>query len=69
MIYQTIYKNIYIYIYNFDDNEHNKRLYNDVLNELNKNRIIKFIEYNIFIDNKKILHYEHKVSRIYLMDY
>jgi len=42
----------HIYIYNFDDNEHKKRLYDDVLNELNKNRIITFIGYNIFIDNK-----------------
>jgi len=49
--------NIKTIIYNYDDNEYNKGLYNEVLKELNKKQIIKFIEYNIMIDNKYIYIY------------
>ena len=35
-LFYDLPNNIQKHIYNFDDNEHNKRLYNDVLDELNK---------------------------------
>ncbi len=60
--------NIKTIIYNYDDNEYNKTIYKDVLKELNKKQIIKFIEYNIMIDNKNIYNFETKISRMYLMD-
>ena len=60
--------NIKTIIYKYDDNEYNKGLYNEVLKELNKKQIIKFIEYNIMIDNKNIKHFENKISRMFLMD-
>ena len=60
--------NIRNLIYTFDDNENNKKLYNKVVRELNKKRIIEFINYNIFIDNKIICNCKDKISRMYLMD-
>ena len=60
--------NIKTIIYKYDDNEYNKGLYNEVLKELNKKQIIKFIEYNIMIDNKNVYHFENKISRMFLMD-
>lgn len=70
-MYNTFYKltdNIRNLIYTFDDNENNKKLYNKVVMELNKKRIIEFINYNIFIDNRIICNCKGKISRMYLMD-
>jgi hypothetical protein len=55
-------------IYSFDDNIVNKNKFHKVIEELNKKRIIEFIKYNLFDDNRKIKSYENKRSRLYLMD-
>ena len=55
-------------IYKYDDNIVNKNMFNKVIEELNKKRILQFIKYNVIDDNKYICSCENKISRMYLMD-
>ena len=55
-------------IYKYDDNMINKSLYNKVIEDLNKKRIIQFIKYNVIDDNKYVYSFESKISRMYIMD-
>ena len=55
-------------IYKYDDNIINKSLYNKVIEDLNKKRIIQFIKYNVIDDNKYVYSFESKISRMYIMD-
>ena len=41
-------------IYKYDDNIVNKNKFDKVIEELNKKRIIEFVKYNIFDDDKYI---------------
>ena len=54
-------------VYKFDDNIVNKNKFDKVIHQLNKTRIIEFVKYNIFDDNKT-LYGDCKVSRMYIMD-
>ena len=55
-------------IYKYDDNIINKKIYNKVIEDLNKKRIIQFIKYNVIDDNKYVYSYESKISRMYIME-
>jgi len=55
-------------IYKYDDNIVNKNKFDKVIEELNKKRIIQFVKYNVFDDDKYIYSVESKISRMYLMD-
>ena len=55
-------------IYKYDDNMINKKIYNKVIEDLNKKRIIQFIKYNVIDDNKYIYSFETKISRMYIME-
>ena len=66
--FDTLQNEIIDLIYEFDDNEYNKSLFNKVIVELNKKRFIQFITYTLFDDNKCICNCKRKISKVYIMD-
>lgn len=55
-------------IYSYSDNEHNKKAFNQVIQQLNLKRLMDFIKYNIFEDDEYIQYTATKISRVYIID-